>query len=256
MADQAWELLKEIARACRALLGEALTGIYAHGSLAFGCFRRAVSDIDFLIVTERPVTPDEQIRIIDLMLEKTPLAPEKGFEMSVVLRKHLNPFVYPTPFEVHFSNAYLEECRKDVRAYCMRPHGGDPDLAAHCMVTGKVGRRVDGQAIAEVFGEVPWAAYMDSILKDVKSAAEEITENAIYMTLNLCRVLAAVREEKVLSKADGGRWGLKYLDARWKGLIGDALRAYEAGGQFTPDPAEAKRFAEEMLRLISGAQTE
>lgn len=56
--------------------------------------------------------------MVQVLLELEKEAPPKGFEMSVVLEKYCGSFVYPTPFELHFSNAHLESCRKDLKAYC------------------------------------------------------------------------------------------------------------------------------------------
>ena len=44
------ELLDKIVSAYNDILQENLTGIYVHGSLAFGCFRWEKSDVDFLVV--------------------------------------------------------------------------------------------------------------------------------------------------------------------------------------------------------------
>lgn len=38
-------------------LGENLVGLYVHGSLAFGCFEWARSDVDFIAVVRRPRRP-------------------------------------------------------------------------------------------------------------------------------------------------------------------------------------------------------
>ena len=169
MNAEAHRLLEEIVGEYRAILGEKLVGLYAHGSLAFGCFNWAVSDIDFLAVVKASLSTEEKMQLLSVLMERTNRAPEKGFEMSVVKAGDIRPFVYPTPFELHFSNTWLEECRKDMRAYCSRPHGGDPDLAAHCTVMRAVGVRIEGPEIEEVFGKVPRPAYLDSIRLDVES---------------------------------------------------------------------------------------
>ena len=57
----------------------------------------------------------------------------------------------------------------------------------------------------------------------------------VYVLLNLCRVLAAVREKRVLSKAEGGAWGLSHLEPQYAPLLRGALEAYRTGGVFEPD---------------------
>ena len=249
--QKARELLGQITEAYRNVLKENLVGIYEHGSLAFGCFRWEVSDIDFLAVVKRPLAQREKEKLIGILLEWTDQAPEKGFEMSVVLEGDVKSIRYPTPFELHFSNVHLERAQKDLTEYCRTMNGTDRDLAAHCMVTRKRGRTVFGEPIETVFGKVPWPDYLDSIRYDIGNASEEILENPIYMTLNLCRVMAAVEEDKMLSKEQGGVWGKEHLPERWKNLVQNALEAYRKGTTFCPDEDEAKAFAQEMVSKIT-----
>lgn len=248
----AWRLLKDISDEYQAVLGEKLVGVYAHGSLVFGCFHWAVSDIDFLVVVEEEPTAYQKEQLIRALLERTVEAPQKGFEMSVVCQEHLNPFAYPTPFCLHFSNTHLEACRKDLSGYCRRMRGTDRDLAAHCMVTHGKGRAVAGKPISDVFGEVPREAYLDSIRMDVEDARNEMQTNPVYMALNLCRVLAAVRDDLVLSKKEGGEWACSHIDNQWLGLIGKAIDAYSNGVAFEANADQKCGFAEYMLDEIAG----
>ena len=241
-------LLKRICDAYRAILGDKLTGVYLHGSLAFGCFTWATGDIDFLVVAESPLTQAEKETLVRVLLDMSADAPPKGFEMSVVLRRDCDPVVHPVPFELHFSNAHKARAEADLSAYCRDMHGVDPDLAAHFTVTRAVGQAVYGPPVTEVFGEVPRSAYVDSILCDVENAETDIAENPVYITLNLCRVLAYLQDGLVLSKAQGGRWGLTHLPAADHHLLQGALAAY-AGGK-CPVFTGLEGFAAQMLQRI------
>ena len=75
-------------------------------------------------------------------------------------RRNCDPFVYPTPFELHFSNAHRESCKKDLFSYCRDMHGTDRDLAAHFTVIRKAGFALCGTDAASLFGEVPEEAYL------------------------------------------------------------------------------------------------
>ncbi len=247
---RARKLLEEVANEYARILGGKLVGIYEHGSLSFGCFNWNVSDIDFLVVTDTEPAPDEKLELIRILLDKEKEAPDKGFEMSVVLRKDLSPFVYPTPYQLHFSNAHAEACKKDLAEYCRRMNGFDRDLAAHCTVILEAGRKVMGADIGEVFGKVPRSAYLDSIWADVEEAESDAAENPVYVILNLCRVLAAAEEGLVLSKEGGGRWGAERMDGSRKKIIEEALRAYGTGDECRIESKEAKEFAGYMLGLI------
>lgn len=205
-------------------------------------------DIDFLVVVNAPLAQGEKEALIRVLLELDGEAPPKGFEMSVVLRDACRPFRYPTPFELHFSNTHKARARADLSAYCRDMHGVDPDLAAHCTVIRRVGETLWGEPIATAFGEVPREAYVDSILGDVGDAARDIADNPVYITLNLCRVLAYLRDGQVLSKRQGGEWGLSHLPEEYHPLLRAALAAY--GGAAFPAGMPLRPFAEELLRRI------
>lgn len=242
------EILERIKIAYQAILCEKLTGIYVHGSIAFGCFVWERSDIDFLVVVNAPLTQLEKESLISELLSLEAQAPPKGFEMSVLLAGVCNPFVYPTPYELHYSNFYLQSFKADLATQCRSLNGTDRDLAAHITVMRAVGFPLCGPAIDKVFAAVPKEHYIDSLIYDIGSAAEDILNDPVYFTLNLCRVLAYLEDNAVLSKKQGGEWGIAHLSC-YSGLINGALKAYTAGAEFSGG-AMLREFAEYMLRRI------
>ena len=242
-------LLNDICSGYRAILGSKLDGFYVHGSVAFGCFTWETGDLDFIACVNAPLTQAEKEALIRLLLDRTKDAPPKGFEMSVVLTAHCRHFVHPAPFETHFSAAHQARAEADLPTYCRDMHGDDPDLAAHFTVLRHVGLTLFGPPAREMFGEVPRQAYLDSILQDVEDAAREISSAPVYATLNLCRTLAYLTEGCVLSKAQGGQWGLAHLPERHHPLLRSALAAYRTGLSMASDmPLTA--FAHDLLARI------
>ena len=246
----AYKLLEHIKNEYRAILGDTLTGFYVHGSLAFGCFSWERSDLDFLVTVSEEPTHAQKCALIGVLLDADADAPKKGFEMSVVTEDAVKPFVYPTPYVLHYSGTYRDACRRDLTAYCRDMHGTDPDLAAHITVCHAVGITLYGKPIAKVFGAVPPPAYLDSIRLDIENASQDILKNPVYVILNLCRVLGYLREGLVLSKADGGKWGIAHLQKVYAPLIASALAYYTDGVPFDCDTEIGQRFAEDMLNEI------
>ncbi len=239
----------------REIFGENLAGVYLHGSAAMGCWNPDRSDLDLIVVVRN--SPDDAARraCMEMVTELHAAAPRQegthgGIEMSVVLRSVCDPFVYPTPFELHFSAAHLDWYRKDPEDYIRKMRGTDKDLAAHFTVIRHRGRCLYGEPAGTVFGEVPAADYLDSIRNDVAGAKEEIAGDTMYLTLNLARVLAYQREGSVLSKKEGGEWGLRILPERFHPLLRDALNDYEKSAGVRYDRAPAEEYAEYMLGNI------
>lgn len=244
------EILHQIKEKYRSILGENLTGIYIHGSIAFQCFNWNKSDIDFLVVVNQAPSLSAKESLITALLELDAVCPPKGLEMSVVLESACIDFHYPVPFELHFSNAHKERCKTDLHNYCLSMNGTDQDLAAHFTIIRKAGITLYGKDISQVFSSVPRNDYIDSIKGDIENAVTDISEDPIYVILNLCRVLAYIRDGAVLSKEQGGIWGMENLPPNHHNIIENALGCYRGSDIFATDNETEKRFAEYMVRQI------
>lgn len=247
------DLLTHFTHTSRSIFGQNLLGVYLHGSLAMGCFNPKKSDIDLMLVVEEEPSDEEKLAFMQQVILMNEEAPAKGLELSIITRRAVKPFAYPTPFVLHFSPMHLGWFQRDPHGYVQHMKGEDADLAAHCTILRKHGLVLHGAPIAEIFGEVPKAAYLDSIRQDVAGAAEDILADPMYITLNLCRVVAYAQEELVLSKQEGGAWGLEHLPKAHHPLIRHALECYAGDLPMPVDEAAAVSFAEEMLRSIGQA---
>ena len=244
-------LLDEFVCLCRETAGEELVGVYLHGSLAMGCFHPGASDIDLIVGTKGEWTDEQKLFFMNRVVRLNEKAPAKGLELSIVKKEHCLSFRYPTPFELHFSPAHLKWFERDPGDYVEKMKGVDYDLAAHFTILRRFGLVLYGEPVEKVFGPVPREDYMDSILRDVAEAGEEITQQPVYVILNLCRVLAFCRDGACLSKREGGLWGLEHVESRFHPLIREALECYENGQRMTLQKENEEKlavcFAETML---------
>lgn len=219
MQERLQRMLDRIRDTHREILGDNLTGIYVHGSIAFGCFRWESGDIDYLAVVREPVPLRERIELVETLLRLDRDAPPKGIEMSVVLERHCRDFVHPTPFDFHFSNMHKEAARRDPAAFCGWMHGEDEDLAAHFSVVREAGIPLCGPEARDVFAPVPREAFLDSVRSDIRGACGMTEDPPVYRVLTLCRVLAYLREGRFLSKEQGGEWGIRNLPVEYARMI-------------------------------------
>lgn len=245
------KILLKIAEEYKNILKKNLVGIYIHGSLAFGCFNPYKSDLDFIVVVNNTPSLEEKEALIKVLLNLSADSPAKGYEMSVVLKEVCDSFIYPTPFELHYSIAHKDKCLKDLRGYCNYMHGTDKDLAAHFTVIKSVGITLVGKSIEEVFGIVPQEDYLDSIKLDVEDAANNVSEDPVYTILNLCRVLAYKRDGLILSKEQGGLWAMYTMPEKYLSLISKALKCYKSVKEEEFNKDRARDFCNYMLEAIN-----
>lgn len=218
-------ILESIINGYKKILNNNLIGIYLHGSLAMNCFNPNISDIDFLVIVKNPLAFEDKRNLIDILLELSQNGPRKGLEMSVILEKDIKNFKHPTPYILHYSNAYKAAYEADHIYLC--ENGEDPDLAAHITVTRARGICIYGKPIEDIFSPVPRIDYLKSIYFDIANSREEILKSPVYTILNLCRVLYYLKEDVICSKKEGGQWACANLPKEYIKTVEKALDCYE-----------------------------
>ena len=257
------DYLRSFVEIARRIIGDKLLGICLHGSAAMGCYNPLTSDLDLIVGVSEELGQtikrdfmDEIVSLHEKMLAGNKWTYAKknhgGIEMSVVTKSACNPFIYPTPFDLHFSAMHLDWYKKNPEDYISKMKGTDKDLAAHFTVIKNRGRCLYGMPIDDFFGEVPTENYLDSIMEDVADAENEIgiAENANYLILNLARVLAFKMEGLVLSKKEGGEWALENLPVEYHALIKLALKEYKDGQPAHYDQALSVSYAKYMVNKL------
>lgn len=246
----------------RSYLDNELVGVYLHGSLAMSGFNPVSSDIDILIVVKNKLNVDSKKEMAKIFVELSESAPAKGFEVSMVTIENLKSFIYPTPYEFHFSLDMKEQFEKGEIDFVAEKT--DPDLAAHFVITKKRGICLYGTQISDIFPDVPRQYYLDSIAKDSEWSFERIlgSEKGLvrvpsYGVLNFCRVLALIQDDIVTSKIEGGEWGIQNLPKDYAPLIKEALKEKRKSG--TSELVEVdliKQFAHYAIEIIRQTEKE
>ena len=249
------KVIDEFVKRAKEILQDNLTGIYLHGSAVMGCYNPEKSDLDLIVVVNEPMTDEVKRRFMDMVVEVNESGPAKGIEMSVVKKSVCKPFVYPTPFELHFSVMHTGWYKDNPEDYIQKMKGTDKDLAAHFTIIGKRGKCLCGLPIEEVFASVPKADYFDSIWEDIAEAQEDILDNTMYITLNLARVLAYKKEELILSKKEGGEWALNNIPEEYHPLIQAAMQEYTDAVDVSYDYEVARNYAAYMIKEIQDDQS-
>ena len=213
------------------ILSENLIGVYIHGSLAMGCFNPERSDLDLLVVTGQGMDLETKRTMVETLLSYS-TAPNP-IEISFVTEDALRNWSHPLPFDLHFSEDWRDRYNDDLAGNAWKQwndhQNRDEDLAAHCTIIIHRGICLYGKPIAEVFPCIPAADYRDAITGDFTWAQAEgrLAANPVYFILNTCRILAYLQDGLILSKDEGGIWGLDNLPQEYQPLIAQALASID-----------------------------
>lgn len=210
------------------ILRDELVAIYLHGSLAMGCFNPDRSDLDLLVVVQHQLPVETQLQVMEALL-KLSNAP-CPIETSFLVGQELHPFQHPLPYYLHYSESWRQKISDELANGSWRHWNEvqryDSDLSAHLTIIHHRGITLYGPAAADTLPQVPAECYIKSIVGDYVDARDTSGQNPVYFVLNACRVHAYLSEQQVLSKDEGGVYGLKTLPTEFHGLINQALEIY------------------------------
>ncbi len=233
--------LPSIISCIHSILNDNLVGVYLHGSLAMGSFQLGISDIDLIFVVKEHLSSEEKSRIISY-LNKT-RQKEKPVEMSVFLEDLLHNPRYPTDVELRYDypdNIFENE--------------PDKEVLAHLYEVKERGFCMWGKPIGKVFQKIPAKYYLLAIVDDLKYTRKYLLEDPTYWVLNACRIMAFINEGKVLSKLEGGQWGIENLLEKYHNLIKQAMSCYQMKAnkdQIPRNKEELEDFAKHVFREIT-----
>ncbi len=256
-----WETCGEATRAqvtgfagaLRDAFPESLSGVYLHGSLAQGSFQPARSDIDLLLLFDRPLDAAGLTALARLCIthDRRPHA----LELSALDMRALREWRHPAPYLFHHGDPARTQAALDSGDWS-RWLGAplhDVDLAGHVWVARERGVALFGPPASDAFPELPPADVKDSLVQDVLSEGHGILRlsdraDPVGAVLNACRTLAWLRDGVCRSKDEGAKWALIELPWRMSSLAARALERYRNPEADVAMPAdELRKFADYMI---------
>jgi predicted nucleotidyltransferase len=222
------DLLAELVTGVRSTLGGTFCGAYLVGSFALGDADEH-SDVDFLVVTEREPSADEEAALQQLHArlweQRTSWA--RHLEGSYVPRETLGR---PEPGRsfLFLDNGARQlvrdpHCNSAYTRWSLRERGvvlaGPPPAKLVAPVS-------DAELRDEAAGRIPEYAAWAHELDAARRAGDPLAFSRWaqpYLVLTLCRLLRTVAEARIGSKREAAAWALRSLEPRWHPLVERAL---------------------------------
>lgn len=214
--------LRELFSVVQSTVQDNLVGLYLYGSLAMDCYNPQSSDIDIIVVVKKRLLQGQRKELMEYLKEVC--SKKKKIELSIVCEDIIRNPRYPIMVDLHFE--YWGDIFENER---------NKEILSNLYTTRKRGFCVWGAPIENVFSEIPAEYHLKSVMEDIQHTRKYLHEKqeqigynvTVYWILGACRILAFIREEKVLSKLEGGQWGISNLPKEYHSLIRQALSSYQ-----------------------------
>lgn len=218
-------------------LKDALAGVYVHGSLCLGAFYPERSDLDMLVIINRPLTAEERFQLMAAFLgfHRTP-AP---IEISIVLEEDLKAWKHPAPYQFHFSDCWRKRYAEmlywdDASFWNYEGERTDIDLACHATLTRQFGVTLFGPSADEMFPAVPEADFWSSIRSGAEGLMRETTDEGMLCAeelealgvVTLLRIWSYQEHGVFFSKKEAAEWAMTKLPQKLLHIPRQALEVY------------------------------
>lgn len=237
----------------RDTLGEAVLGVYLHGSAVPGGLRR-LSDLDLVAVTARRTTGAERAALATgLLALSAPYPPEgdrRPLELTVFALPDLSPWGYPPPTDFQ----YGEWLRAGFERGIAVPWVVDnPDAA---MIVAAVRARSEvllGRPARELLEAVPRADLLRATLDSIPALSDDLPWDTRNVVLTFARMWVTAATGELVPKDAAAAWAARRLAPDEGAAVDRARQQYLVGESDKWDAtalAVARRAVEAMIAEI------
>ena len=247
--------IESVTEIWKSRLGDDITGIYLHGSIALGAFLPSSSDIDILVVTKSGIPTETRLEIAkDIIAVDNLPCP---LEMSAVTLSDLMSWKDPGNCVFHYSDFWRERYEKrfkDGSSECFVANHDFPDhdVTSYIRLIKERGIVLYGRPINEIFPDIPDDKFFAAISVDINDydfhsyAPRYLSSNILI----LGRILSFRHEKRILSKYEAGLWMANHVPAELRYIPKAALRVWYGGGNFDFPEDDLEKLREFLIKEI------
>ena len=210
----------------RELLGEAVVGIYLHGSATIGGLK-PTSDIDIFVLTNRPMTPDERRELIGRLLPISgrgdPTGRSRSVGLEVVVRADVRPWSYPPRLEFQYGDWWRSEFERGNFEPWESPN---PDVALLLEMVLQANHPLFGPPPSEVLDPIPSADIRRAMLDSIPALLSYLDGDERNVVLTFARIWTTLATGAIRSKDAAADWALPLLPPEHRAVLAHARDIY------------------------------
>ena len=216
----------------RETLGDAVLGAYLHGSALSGGLR-PTSDLDFLVVTRRATTREEQRSLIARLLPASgrgdPTGASRSVDLAVVVAPDVRPWRYPPALDLQYGDWWRSELERGELPWT----SPNPDLALQLAMALRSSRPLVGPPLASLVDPVPPADIRRAMLDGIPDLLADLAGDERNVILTFARIWTTLATGVIRSKDAAATWALPRLPPEHRAVLAQARADYL--GEATPD---------------------
>jgi streptomycin 3"-adenylyltransferase len=231
--DPGSALALEVVEVARAALGEAVLGAYLHGSAVLGGLR-ATSDVDVLVVIDRPMSDEQRRVVLDRLLEisgaRARRGPARPVELTIVVQSQVKPWRYPPTVEFQ----YGEWLRDDYLTGLVPFAESSPDVAMLITMARAGNHPLFGPPPADILDPVPLDDVRQAIVAGIPGLFADLESDTRNVLLTLARIWSTLSTGEIRSKDAAAAWVIPQLPRDHRPILERARDMYLEGIDDTP----------------------
>jgi predicted nucleotidyltransferase len=215
----------EALAAARYCLGASLAAAYLHGSAVVGGLRPD-SDVDILLVTDRPLSDQERRRFLaDLMrISGRPKDPDgrRPLEVTIFGTADLAPLGYPPRSEFH----YGEWLRAGFEGGALAQPQSNPDFVIVIAQTRQAALTLAGPPPDRILPEIPAQTVRRAIGEARAGLLADLRGDERNVLLTLARMWCTLETGRIVPKDVAAEWAAARIGGPSAALLDQVRRAY------------------------------
>lgn len=196
-----------------------LLGVYLYGSAVVGGLQK-YSDIDLLVVTNRPTTRDEKSKIAGRLLTISGIyqkSSKKPIEMTIIVRSEVTPWRYPPTFDFQYGDWLREKFESGI----LEPWDSKemPDLALLLTQVCLASKTLYGPEPDRLLDPVPYRDFITASTTEVHSLLANLEGDTRNVLLTLARIWSTLETDAIRSKPSAAAWAVERLSKEYQPVL-------------------------------------